>query len=170
MLPVTMSFDLFLVAFQNGDKGLGDAAAARAVLDRVRHEHRPEFDAYSIEFDDGSHLEMYAGGLKGGGGGGDKPFDGGMIVLRGLSDAIAGFVFEFSRAGGCVVIPAMDPPCVLIPRDDLASHLPADFDFNRIPVAGGGEVLAALRGGHEAWRAYRDHVLRAAHEGKPPPA
>src|SRR5688500_8447862 len=152
-----MSFDLFLIIFRNGKNAAADAVAAGAVLDRFRYDHRPEFDAYDIHFEDGSHLEMYAGGLAGG----DEAFDGAMFALRGLSDSIGNFIYEFSRAAGSAIFPAMHPPCVLLSREDLAAHLPPDLgdDLQRIPVTSGAEVLAALSGGHDAWRAYRDHVV-----------
>ena len=87
-----------------------------------------------------------------------------MFALRGFSEAIGEFVFEFSRAAGCVIFPAMEPACVLLPRDDLAAHLPTDLgeNFQRILVASGPELLAALNGGYVSWRAYRDHVLRVS--------
>jgi hypothetical protein len=153
-----MSFDVFLVTFRDGAKGTADAVAARAVLERFRYDHRPEFNAYDINFDDGSHVEMYAGGLVGG----DKAFDGAMFALRGFSNAICEFIFHFSRAAGCVIFPAMERACVLIPRDDLSAHLPADLGdkFQRIPVAGGTELLAALKGGFEGWKSYREQVVR----------
>jgi hypothetical protein len=159
-----MSFDLFLATFRDGATAAADAAAARTVLERTRYDHRPEFDAYDVHFDDGSHVEMYAEGLHGG----DNPFDGAMFALRGFSEAIGAFVFEFSRAAGCVIFPAMEPACVLLPRDDLAAHLPTGLgeDFQRIPVASGAELLAALNGGYDSWRAYRDHVLRVS-DGSP---
>lgn len=140
-----MSFDLFLVTFRDGVKATADATAARAVLERTRYDHRPEFDAYDISFADGSHVEMYAGGLHGG----DKPFDGAMFAVRGFSDAIAAFIFEFSRAAGCVIFPAMEPACVIIPREDLMAHLPTDLggEFQRVEIASGAELLAALDGG-----------------------
>jgi hypothetical protein len=55
----------------------------------VRHSHR-EFDVYDINFQDGSHVEMHAGGLNGG----DKPFVGAMFALREFSEAIAMFIFD----------------------------------------------------------------------------
>jgi hypothetical protein len=159
-----MSFDLFLVAFRNGVGADGDGAASRSVLERSRFHRQPEFHHYEVYFDDGSHLGLNAGGLHGG-----EKFDGAMFILHGLSEAICSFIFEFSRASGCVVFPAMDPPCVLIPRDDLAAHLPHDLSdaFARVPVASGAEVLAALNGGLDAWRAYRDHVVRTSDGGPP---
>jgi hypothetical protein len=158
-----MSFDLFLVTFRDGGKATADAAAARAVLERHPYDHRPEFNSYDLRFEDGSHVEMYAGGLEGG----DKRFEGCMFALHGLSDAIGAFVFDFSRAAGCVIFPATDPPCVLLPRDDLAAHLPADLgdDFQHIPVSNGAELIAALNGGYESWQAYRDHVRRLSDDG-----
>src|SRR4051812_31167185 len=118
-----MSFDLFLIAFRDGGKAPADAAAARAVLERTRYDHHSEFNGYGINFEDGSSVELYAGGLHGG----DKPFNGGMFALRGSSDAIGAFIFEFARAVGCVIFPAMEPACVLVPREDLAAHLPTDL-------------------------------------------
>ena len=158
-----MSFDLFLVTFENGGKATADTAAACVVLERAEYDHRPEFDVYDINFEDGSHVEMYASGLHGG----KKQFDGAMFVIRGMSTAIGAFIFEFSRAAGCVIFPAMEPACVLLPREDLASHLPADLgdDFQRVPVGNAGELLAALNGGYDSWLAYRDQVVRSFGNG-----
>jgi len=85
-----------------------------------------------------------------------------MIALRGSSEPIGDFIFDFSRAAGCVIFPAMQPACVLIPREDLVTHMPANAIEGReqIFVASGGEVLAALSGGYAAWRVYRDRVVR----------
>lgn len=152
-----MSFDLLLTTFRNGGPAAADAAAARRVLERTRYVHRPKFDAYDINFEDGSHVQMFAGGLHGG----DKPFDGAMFAMRGFSEAIGTFIFEFSRAAGCVIIPALGPSCVLLPREDQAAHLPAKVSecLQQIPIANGAELLAAVSGGFNAWRDYRDHVV-----------
>ena len=160
-----ISFDLFLIPFKDGTKSVADVDAARQVLECFRFEHDEKFNSYSVSFDDGSHLEMNAGSLHCGA----EPFDGGSIELRGLSDEIGRFVFEFARAAGCVVFPAMKEACVLLPRDDLHVHLPADIPqkFKVVPVSSGAEVLAALSGGYEAWAAYRNRVLRTA--GAEPP-
>lgn len=137
-----------------------DAAAARIVLDRFKYNYQAQFNSYDINFDDGSHLELYAGGLHGTG----KQFDGGMFALRGFSDAIGSFIFDFSRAAGCVMFPASESPCVLLPCADMAAHLPSELgeEFQRIPVGSGGELLAALKGGYDNWRAYRDQIVRAS--------
>ena len=152
-----MSFDVFLITFRNGVNAEADASAARSVLERYRFKKSPEFDAYDLDFDDGSHLEMYTGGLDDSG----KKFDGAMFALRGFGAMIGTFIFEFSRAAGSAIFPAMEPACVLLPRDDLAVHLPASVTekFKQIPVANGEELLAALSGGYDAWRVYRDHII-----------
>jgi len=152
-----MSFDVFLIAFRDGANATADAVAARAVLDRYQYKHCSEFDHYDINFVDDSQVDMFTGGFDGG----DKPFDGAMFKLRDFSEAIGEFIFEFSRAAGCVIFPTMKPACVLLPRDDLAAHLPTDLghEFQRIPVASSAEVLAALKGGFVAWKAYRERVV-----------
>ena len=154
-----MSFDLFLVSFRDGIAAGADAPAAQATLQRYRYSHDREFNAYySVQFDDGSHVELYADGLDDFSG---KPFDGAMFSLRGFSQAIADFIFEFARTSGCVIFPAMEPPCVLIPHEDLLAHLPADLssDRRRISVRRGRELLAAVQGGYVAWQGYRDRVV-----------
>ena len=146
-----MSFDLYLRTFREGQSATGDASAARTVLQRFRHERNPEFDTYTIALDEGSRVDMRAEGLEGDG----EPFTGAMFPLHGLSDAIGAFIFELARAGDCVIFPAMEPPCVLLPRGDLAAHLPSDLgdEFRRIPVSSGAELVAVLNGGYNAWRA-----------------
>ncbi len=54
-----MSFDVFLLSFRDGRNGPADAAAARAVLERYKFRHEPEFDAFHVEFSDGSSVEMF---------------------------------------------------------------------------------------------------------------
>jgi hypothetical protein len=153
-----MSFDLFLAAFRDGRNAMGDVAAARIVLERNRFTHRAEFNEYDICFDDGSHVVMYAGGLDGG----EKPFNGAMFALRGFSEAIVTFVFEFSRAAECVILPTMEPASVLLPRDDLEAHLPTDLvkEFQPIAITSDTELLAFLTGGYDSWRAYRKHAFQ----------
>ncbi len=153
-----MSFDVFLVAFRDGKNAPADRDAARAVLSRHNYLHDPESDHYRVELSDGSSFSMYSEGLDGG----TEVFNGGMIVLHGISPAICDFIFEFGRAANCAILPAMEPACVLLSREDLARHLPASLTDNcqQVVVADGAEVRAALGGGYAAWRAYRDHVVR----------
>jgi hypothetical protein len=82
--------------------------------------------------------------------------------LREISDAVGAFIFEFAGAAGSVVLPAMEPACVLLPREDLAADLPADVSesFQPIPIASGAELIEALKGGYDSWRAFRDRVVR----------
>ena len=150
-----MSFDVFAQAFRDGDAATGNAVAARAVLSEVRYNHDSQFDSFVVEFADGSHLEMYAGGLHG-----NEPFNGAMFALRGISDAIGDFMFRFSRAAGCVLLPAMEPPCVLLTDESQSQHLPSGMsdDFQVITISSGAELLAALEGGYDSWRAYRDRI------------
>jgi hypothetical protein len=153
-----MSFDLFVANFRDGQNSAADAAAARAVLERQQCDHQPQSDSYYINFDDGSQVALHASGLDGG----DKPFDGGMFVLHDFCEAVITFIFEFSRAAGCVIFPPIESNSVLIPCDDLAAHLPDDVtdEYQQIPIGSGAELITVLSGGYEAWQAYRNHVLQ----------
>ena len=157
-----MSFDVFAQAFRDGGAAVGDAVAARAVLSGVQYTHDPQFDSYDINFPDGSHLEMDAEGLDG-----RKPFDGAMFSLRGISDAVGGFIFSFTRAAGFVLVPAMEPASVLLTNESQAQHLAPDLanDLQVIVISSGAEVLAALQGGYDSWRAYRDRVVGQSESG-----
>jgi len=152
-----MSFDVLVISFHHGTECEADAVAARSVLARFQFHHEPAYNVYDINFSDGSEVELYAKGLDATGG----EFRGGVFTLRGQSDEIGRFIFEFSQAAGCVIIPAMEPQTVLLPRADLADHLPGDLAEKsaQVPVANGAEVLAALSGGYATWRAYRDQVV-----------
>ncbi|HID74465.1 MAG TPA: hypothetical protein EYP56_00535 [Planctomycetaceae bacterium] len=152
-----MSFDVFLVTFRDGSNAQADRRAARAVLDSFDFAHDPESSCYEINFNDGTHLEMYTAGLHDD----NQDFSTAMFALRGLSDEIAEFMYEFSKAAGSVMFPAMEPPCVLIPREDLVAHLPQDLadECARIPIADAKELHAALIGGYDSWRAFRDQVI-----------
>ena len=154
-----MSFDVFAQAFRDGDAAFADAAAASAVLAEFRHDHEPEFNAYTIEFDDGSHLEMYADGLDG-----KEPFRSAMFALRGTGGCIGDFIYRFTKAAGCVLLPAMEPACVVLTDEGQSRHLPSDMadDFQIIAVSGGAELLSVLDGGYEGWRAYRNNVAGRA--------
>lgn len=160
-----MSFDVFSQAFRDGDSATADAHAARAILSQVNHTHEPEHDFYGVEFADGSHLEIYAAGLDG-----RESFTGVMFALRGTSELIGNFMFEFTRASGCVLFPAMETPCILITNKDHERHLPSGMsnDYQVIHIASGAELLAALEGGFDTWRAYRDRVINGSSDNNSP--
>jgi hypothetical protein len=157
-----MSFDVFAQAFRDGAAATANATAARAVIANERHKHDPQSNSYDLEFADGSHLAMYADGLDG-----KKPFDSAMFAIRGISNALGDFIFRFSRAAGCVLLPAMDPACVLLTDQSQSQHLPAGMSdgFQVIPISSGAELLAALEGGYDTWRAYRDKIVGGSADG-----
>jgi hypothetical protein len=156
--PAVLSFDLFLISFKNGKPGKGDIQAARAVLQR--HRYQEDDGYYNIEFEDKSELELFS----------SAPRDsaGGMIALRGSSDGIGQFIFEYAQAGGCAVIVAMEPPTALLPIDGIETHLPEEVrkNFQILRVNNGAEVLAAINGGYNGWKRYRDRVMSTQSEMK----
>ena len=158
-----MSFDLFLVAFQDGQAYVGGVEADRQVLDSAQHTHYIEHSNYVICFPDGSHVELYAGGLH------DKDkFDGGMFALRGrsFSQAVMQFIWDFAAAGRLAIFPAMEPPLVVLPSEELQAELPSDLLENRRPivVADGHKLGTVLSDGFTVWQAYRDQIVSDAQD------
>jgi hypothetical protein len=153
-----MSFDLFLIAFQNGKNGLGDASAARKVLDRLPYTHEAQSNHYDIRFPDGSHVELSSGGLHN-----EEKFDGAMFILRAgsLSPTVMQLIYDFALAGRLAVFPAMDPPLVLLPLSEMLNDLPPDVlqDIRPINFSSGQELGILLSRGFRAWEQYRDQVI-----------
>jgi len=152
-----VSFDVYLMSFRNGVEGPIDSAAALAVLAQHEYQHDPNFGSYDIQFSDGSSLEMYSGGSDRRAG----SFGGGLVKIHEFNQTICDFIFELARAGGCVILPVMEPPYVLIPREGLGgADLPQDVidGWEQIAVASGAEVFALISGGYVAWRAFRDRA------------
>lgn len=155
-----MSFDIHLMAFQNGNPAAANRDAARAFLDTIEHKVEPEFNAYSLTLHDGANVEIYAAGLHGDA----EAFQGAMIALRGFSDSICDFIYNFCIASSCIAIPAMEASCVLVPEESMTRDLPDGFtdDFAVILIQSGSDVGIALEGGYDAWAAIRDRILRDA--------
>lgn len=144
-----MSFDLFLSAFRNGNSVPANREAALEVI--RRHHLHPVDDRCGVKFADGSSADFHHEGLT------DvhRAFEGGMLAIRQLSLPVATFVFELAAAAGYVIIPAMEPMCVLIPEAGQSRHLPRDLeDCKHIPVRRGEDVMAAIASGYKDWKEY----------------
>ena len=140
-----MSFDIFCIAWENGDRGVGDAAAALAVL-RSRVQHLDETEGYfALEFNDGSFVALCADGLAGS----EKPFDGGMFHLTGGSWTLTAMqlIYDFASAGRLIIVP-QDPPRAILPFEELRVDLPPNFlrDPEPIVVRNGHELGLAVSG------------------------
>lgn len=155
-----VSFDLFLQSFKGGKSTPADKTAAKAVIDRFQYRHEPEFGAFDVTLSDGSHVEMYAQHLVDD----TRTFEGAMIALRGLTESIACFIYDFSHAAGLVIFLPSEHPAVLVPRGDLSQHLPENIreGFAHVRVASGAELFAALRGDFKGWSSYRDQIVKGA--------
>jgi hypothetical protein len=90
-----------------------------------------------------------------------------MFALHGLTQSAADFIFEFCDEAGFVILPAMEPACVLLTREDRNPHLPPAIceGADVIVVHDGFELAAALDGGLSAWQSYRDAIKRKLLDG-----
>jgi hypothetical protein len=153
-----MSFDVFLIDFRAPGHAAEDAKAALETLSISGVPTNDDVGHFSAELGDRGSVELYAKSLKAN----TTEFGGGMFAVRGLSPMLAELISEFARASSCVIVPASDPPITLVPREDLMSTPPDDLKKSSkvLQVESGAEVLAALNGGYESWREYRDRVVK----------
>jgi hypothetical protein len=131
-----------------------DRDAVRAALSRWGWDGSPD-SPYQIGTEDGITVEFYARGLDG-----DGPFDGGNLEVRGFSTELCQLVLDLARAGPFTVSHDGDPSAFILVAEEQRAELPADVaDHPQLMVCLTPEALeAALDGGFEAWRAYRDRV------------
>ncbi len=158
-----MSFDIHVMAFKNGQPCDANRSAARAFVESIDYQLDPQFNAYSLTLSDGVTVEMYATGLHTE----TESFRGAMIALRGLSDSICEFIYNFCVASSCIAIPSMEPGCVLVPDESMIADFPDGFinDFPVVSIRSGADVGVVLDGGYDAWAAFRDRVLRRDQDG-----
>ena len=164
-----VSFDVFCMCFENGEKHAVDPAAARQVLEDIDGIAEPMDAGFVLTFPDGGAAELYVDGLSG-----EAEFDGGAFMLRGLTRDTCRFMLAFTDAAGAAMAPAMEPPTIILPPSARKEDLPGDLreTWDIVTVTTADELLAALSGGLDAWRAYRDQitsdVTRQADADSPP--
>jgi hypothetical protein len=133
---VTVSFDIVLQAFTDGDAAGGDIAALRAVLEPlVRHRDGygvqietadGEADVYGLD-DDEERVEAVA-----------------VMVNHASGRALWDVLYDAARAAGLVVMPVGCPVCVTDERQ--IPHLPPELvdAAGVVVVRSGADILAAV--------------------------
>ncbi|PWU15174.1 MAG: hypothetical protein C5B50_15825 [Verrucomicrobia bacterium] len=120
-LCTPMSFDVFLFKFAKGDACELSRDALRSVFDKHEFKRTGEH-FYDIRLQDGSEVELQAGGLTS-----SERFTTATFLIRGGSDSIARLIFECAQVTGGVLIPTMDQnPCIVVDTTQRA-ELPPDF-------------------------------------------
>jgi hypothetical protein len=150
-----VSFGVYL--YRCGTNGSEEAnrQAVRDALSRWGWDGSPG-SPYQIGTEDGVTVEFYASGLDDP----DKPFEGGNLEVRGFSTEFCRLVLDLARAGPFTIGHDGDTDAVILVGEEQRADLPADLiDHPEIMVCTSPEALeAALSGGFEAWRTYRDRV------------
>jgi hypothetical protein len=150
-----VSFGIYLYRYDCGDVGEADRDAVRVALTRWGWDGSAGCP-YQLGTDDGITVEFYASGLDECG----EPFYGGNLEVRGFSVALCRLVLDLARAGPFAISHDGDAGATILVSEEQRASLPADMaDDPRVMVCETPEELgAALEGGFEAWRAFRDRV------------
>jgi hypothetical protein len=154
-----MSWDLYLIQFQNGAPAHFDAEPSMAVVEKYCvNPVKPPFAPFICELADGLEVELWAQGLDG-----KEPFGGAMISLHGYTEGAARFIYDFAKFGDMTIVNT-GKPTVLLLDPKWIEQLPVDLRegqrYSTVHVDSAGSLDAALTGGFEAWRKYRDHVVK----------
>jgi hypothetical protein len=148
-----VSFDIFVQGFKGGDRSVVDRDLFIAALDSSLKRAGTNFD---LETPDGGSGEVY--GLD------EDPFNGCMIALHGdLSPLLADTIVAAARAGRCAIYWPADEPLFAYPDPAILSDLPSNPEAP-VPVhcETGSELRLLVRSGLDAWKKYRDQVVRGA--------
>ena len=159
-----MSFGIYLYRHATDGLAEADRSAVRAALARWGWDGS-EGGPYQIGTADGIAADFYASGL----GDDSKPFDGGNLEVRGFSIELCRLVLDLARAGPFTVSHDGDASAVILIGEEQRASLPADMaDDPKVMVCSTPEELeAALDGGFDAWREFRDRACGRASEGGP---
>ena len=148
-----MSFDIFVQAFKAGAKSEVDRDLFVAALGSSLKRAGTNFD---VETPDGGSAEIY--GLD------EDPFDACMFALHGdLSPLLADTIVAAARAGRCAIYWPGDEPLFAYPDSAILSHLPSNPEApTPVHCESGSELRLLVRSGLDAWKKYRDQVVRKA--------
>ena len=154
-----MSWDLYFIRFRGGANAEFDPKPSLAVVEKYCVKPvEPPFRPFLCELADGLTVELYIEGLDG-----SEPFRGPMISLRGYTEATASFLYDLAKSGDMTILNTGDPVVLLTDpgqREQLPPELRDDHRDKMVVVDSAASLHAALTGGYEAWREYRDHVVK----------
>ena len=130
-----------------------EVAAVSSVLDRAGAQPPDEHGCRVVRFPDGGSAEIFTNELS----------RGCMFSIRGVgvTPALAQLLFDVMVAGGWVLMPAGGGDDVVIAPNAQCTTSAPSF-YGRVVVAESArEVAALLEGGFDAWKRYRDSVIRS---------
>jgi hypothetical protein len=150
-----MSFDIFLVRFEDGKPADVDRGPVLRVLEAQQFVEPHNDENFDVRFPDGTHIEFSAQGLKS-----SKKFDGCSFAIRRMSKSGIKFMFDVAKAGNMVMFPAMQGnPCIIVDRVQQL-HLPHDLNFEIVACMSAEELEQLLSGGYQLWRNYLEGIIR----------
>jgi hypothetical protein len=159
-----MSFGIYL--YRQDARGLVDADREAVCAALLRWGWDGSHDnPYQIGTEDGITVEFYTRGLDG-----REPFYGGNLEVRGFNLELCRLVLDLAQAGPFAVTHDGDASAVILVREEQRAELPAGMldDPKLMLCLTPEELEAALDGGFDAWRAFRDLACPRLPESESP--
>jgi hypothetical protein len=158
-----VSFGIYLYRYDPNGDGEAERRAVLAALPRWGWDGSAG-SPYQIASDDGITVELYSGGLDGG-----RPFEGCNLEVHAFSVGLCRLVLDLARAGRLTISSDGEPDAVILTGEAQRAELPADVaDHPKVMVCRTPEELeAALDGGFEKWREFRDSACGRSSEDDP---
>jgi hypothetical protein len=152
-----LSFDIFLMHFENGDPHGTPRAPVLDVLNRRSYSGPDQFGFYIVDIPGAGTVEFSAKGLEG-----DKEFHGCAFHVRQFGPELAKFIFDVASTGAMVVMPMMEGSPLIFVDESMRKHVPHSMleSFTPVKVSSAEELESLLFGGFGGWSEYRDKVQR----------
>jgi len=171
-----MSFDVFLMHFDRGQRTGADRAAVARLFRELGANALDGEGVYEVPIDDlrasrrAGEQEQYCIQINADGVEGNEEFTGCAMFLRAFSPGVARVVYRIAEAGGLTIVSASDAPALLPPGVDPAD-LPDEAYFVRHRrVTSAEELYGALTDEYDQYCGWRDWALSQATGAIPPPA
>jgi hypothetical protein len=148
-----VSFDIFVQGFAGGDRA---AISRDAFVAALGSSLKREGEHFNVETPDGGYAELY--GLN------DDPFEGCMFALHGdMSPLFADAIIEAATAARCAIYWPADEPLLAYADPAMLKDLPSNPEApTPVHCTTGSELRLLVRSGLDAWKQYRDQVVRQA--------
>jgi hypothetical protein len=138
------------------DDGLtaGELSAVKDLLSQFNATGPDDFGCYVIHTRDGGSAELFAEELTG-----TDPCEGSIAAVRAITPELLQFLYDLGRVGNMVIIPIMEETVFAVSSEQQRQRVQSRWP-EAVVVETPEELGELIKGGFQAWKAYRDQVVR----------